>query len=195
MVFIDESGYNLWLKRSYGRAREGHRAVRQVCGQRGQNLTFKLAISPQHGVITSSFHFGGTTKEIFAAFLNSVSSSIDEAEPTFLVMDNAPCHHDASTGNDLHQVKFLPPCSPFLNPIEAAFSSWKAVVKRNALPQTLALLNQIDGQETKSARRRRVLMEIGEDAVQTITPNKCESWFRHSLTYLPQCQRLDDIIY
>ena len=45
-VFVDECGYNIWTARSHGRARQGERAYRHVCGQRGRNLTVTMAISP-----------------------------------------------------------------------------------------------------------------------------------------------------
>ena len=38
-VFVDKCGYNVWTARSHGRARQGERAYRQVCGQRVINLT------------------------------------------------------------------------------------------------------------------------------------------------------------
>ena len=42
-VFVDECGYNKWTSRSHGRARVGERAYRQVCGQRGRNVTIWLS--------------------------------------------------------------------------------------------------------------------------------------------------------
>ena len=50
-VFVDECGYNIWTTRSYGRARQGERAYRQVCGQRGRNLTVTMVISPINGLV------------------------------------------------------------------------------------------------------------------------------------------------
>ena len=41
-VFVDKRGYNIWTARSHGRARRGERAYRQVCGQRGRNVTVCL---------------------------------------------------------------------------------------------------------------------------------------------------------
>ena len=38
-VFVDECGYTIWTARSHGKARTGERAYRQVCGQRGRNVT------------------------------------------------------------------------------------------------------------------------------------------------------------
>ena len=48
-IFVDECGYNIWTARSHGRARLGERAYRQVCGQRGRNITVALTISPTNG--------------------------------------------------------------------------------------------------------------------------------------------------
>ena len=41
-IFVDECGYNIWTARSHGRARMGERAYRQVCGQRGRNVTVAM---------------------------------------------------------------------------------------------------------------------------------------------------------
>ena len=53
-IFVDECGYNMWASRSQGRARQGERAYRQVCGQRGRNMTVALAISPINGLVFHS---------------------------------------------------------------------------------------------------------------------------------------------
>ncbi|PFX18414.1 hypothetical protein AWC38_SpisGene17218 [Stylophora pistillata] len=45
-VFIHECGNNIWIARSQGRALRGERAYREVCGQRGRNVTVALAVSP-----------------------------------------------------------------------------------------------------------------------------------------------------
>ena len=53
-VFIDECGYNIWTARSQGRALRGERAYRQVCGQRGRNVSEALAISPTRRLVFQS---------------------------------------------------------------------------------------------------------------------------------------------
>ena len=50
-MFVDECGYNIWTAKSHGRARQGKRAYRQVCGQRGRNLTVTMEISPINGLV------------------------------------------------------------------------------------------------------------------------------------------------
>lgn len=198
LVYLDESGFNLWTKRTFGRSRAGERAVRKVGGQRGRNLTLLLAISPRQGVVASKFHLGGTTKEVFKTFVEEVTSNLGNTS-AYLVMDNAPCHRDAASSNENHCVKFLPAYSPMLNPIEEAFSSWKSVVKSqlvNPLTQQRifdAEAARLNG-ETLSSWRRNILQEVGEAALSTLTPEKCEAWYRHSLSFLPRCQAMDDIM-
>ena len=46
LVYVDESGFNLFIRRTRGRARIGQRAVRQVLNSRGKNLNLLLAIGP-----------------------------------------------------------------------------------------------------------------------------------------------------
>ena len=57
--FVDECGYNIWTARSHGRAVRGKRAYRQVCGQRGRNVTITMAISPTNDHIFHSGILGG----------------------------------------------------------------------------------------------------------------------------------------
>lgn len=46
LIYTDECGFNVWTARTQGRSLCGTRAVRLVEGQRGQNLTVCLAVSP-----------------------------------------------------------------------------------------------------------------------------------------------------
>ena len=48
-VFVDECGYNKWTVGNHGKVRQGARANRQVCSQRGRNV--KQAISSLNAVI------------------------------------------------------------------------------------------------------------------------------------------------
>ena len=68
-VFIDECGYNIWTSRSHRRARRGEQAYRQVCGQRGRNVTVTMAISPTNGLIFHSAVIGGMNSQRFDDFL------------------------------------------------------------------------------------------------------------------------------
>ena len=41
-IFIHECGFHIWTARNYGRSQRGDRAYRQVCGQRGRNITIYM---------------------------------------------------------------------------------------------------------------------------------------------------------
>ena len=60
-IFIDKCGFNIWTSRSLGRSRQGDRAYRQVCGQKGRNIAICLAISPVFGLIYHKIQSGGMT--------------------------------------------------------------------------------------------------------------------------------------
>ena len=106
-----------------------------------------------------------------------------------MIMDNAPCHKNAASSNPVHVMKFLPTHSPFLNPIENSFSAWKRGVKNKLSSEEIQRILQADNdhQETKATRQRRILTEVGTEAIATITAEKRQAWYRHCMTYLPTC--------
>ena len=87
--------------------------------------------------------------------------------------------------------------SPFLNPVENSFSTWKASLKR-ALAEVRPML--VDGAEARlrgmsvSAFRRSTLAQIGEQALEDITPARCVNWFRHMQHRLPECIQMEDMV-
>ena len=114
-VFIDECGYNIWTATTHGRARVGERAYRQVCGQRGQNVTVTMAISPLDGLVYHSVQIGGMNAQRFGEFLVQTRQQLDPDQLVFFIYDRA--NPGANT-----QLKMLPPYSPFLNIVEQAIS-------------------------------------------------------------------------
>ena len=65
------------MSRSRGRARQGERANRQVCGQRGRNLTVTMAIHPINGLVFSSAAVGGMNAARFDNFLAQARKNRD----------------------------------------------------------------------------------------------------------------------
>ena len=63
-VLVDEFGINVWTARMQGRAVRGERAVRLLEGQRGNNLTIYLAVSPILGLVHFSYVDGGIDTRI-----------------------------------------------------------------------------------------------------------------------------------
>ena len=85
---------NLWTARSHGRARLGERAHRQVCGQRGRNVTVALAISPTNGLVFHSTFLGGMTGQRFNDFLTQARLNLDPNEHVIFIYDGAPAHNN-----------------------------------------------------------------------------------------------------
>jgi len=70
---------------------------------------------------------------------------------------------------------FLPPYSPFLNPIEEFFSAWRwKVYDRNPYVQ-------ID------------LLQAMEEACGDIAVESCQGWLRHSRAFFPRCLARENI--
>ena len=160
-VFIDEAGFNLHTQRNYGGSRKGTPAKGIVPTAKGITVTILGAIS-QAGVIDISLSKPqavsmskkrktngakamsvsgrvGTRTEHFLAYISNVMDVLDrnDMKGNYLVMDNAPIHTPVKVrelvGSRGYKCLYLPPYSPFLNPIEEFWSKIKAGVRRSAL--------------------------------------------------------------
>ena len=91
-VYIDETGFNFWTKRSFGRGRVGDRVNRQVGGQRGRNVTVIAAISDIEGLFYYEIHTTSVRKEISSGFIASLGAILGENRP-IVILNNAPVHN------------------------------------------------------------------------------------------------------
>ncbi|MFQ5974651.1 MAG: transposase, partial [Alphaproteobacteria bacterium] len=80
-----------------------------------------------------------------------------------VVMDNLPAHKPTAVRQAIEragaELRFLPPYSPDFNPIEMAFSKFKAFLKRVA------------------ARTKDTLWDAIARAVDIFTPTECRNYF------------------
>lgn len=162
-VFVDETGVNLALTRTHGRAPRGVRVVGAVPQNYGQNLTV-LAALDQRGIRAALLVPGATDGEVFRHFVEHV------LRPTLrrgdlVVWDNLGAHKAAgvaeavaATGATLY---FLPPYSPDYNPIEQAWSKIKTYLR------------------AVGARTRRRLHTALKQALSQITKRDAAAWFAH----------------
>ena len=198
LVFQDETGFNLYTSRQQGRALRGQPAVRILEGQRGQNLTLSMAISPTLGLIHHQLYRGGMNRDRFAGFLVEIGELLPESDIQIL-MDNAPAHRSAEDQVQYeHSVKRLPRYSPFLNIVELANSAVKAETKRRLSDPNIQRQIQ-DRNAAEAARitlqehRMQILWNIVDEAVAVVTPHKAQQWFQHTLTYTIRCVNEEDI--
>ena len=99
---------------SHGRARLGERAYRQVCGQRGRNVTVALAISPTNALVVHSAFLVGMTGQRFNDFLTQARLNLDPNEHVIFIYDGAPAHSNRAIPGPNSELKTLPPYSRFL---------------------------------------------------------------------------------
>ena len=122
----------------------GQRAIVEVPGQRGGNVTICAAIS-NHGVLHHHITLGPYNTQHLLRFLANLRDILFEQWvqeqqgqelnenpiPTYvIVLDNVSFHRAALVRewfniNGQFMNLYLPPYSPFLNAIEEFFSSWR----------------------------------------------------------------------
>jgi transposase len=165
LVFLDESGLDTRLTRAYARVPGGQRALGRVPGGHWRRLTILGALA-RTGLVAVMTVAAATSTAVFLAFIESVLIPALHARPEALVvMDNLAPHKAASVPAALRQAglkhRFLPACSPDLNPIEPCWSKLKGA-RRAAAPRSL------------NARNAAL-----PGALNTITPDDPQAWFRH----------------
>jgi len=117
----------------------------------------------------------GTRTEHFLHFLSGLLDELDRHEMNgrYIVMDNAPIHKSPEVANLIesrgYKAAYLPPYSPFLNPIEEFWSKVKAGIKRDTLTVTSNLSDRI----IESAKK--------------VTVSDCEGWIRHAHSFFERC--------
>ncbi|CEP16601.1 hypothetical protein [Parasitella parasitica] len=189
-VFLDEAGFNLHITRNRGWSVKGTPAKVEVPTARGTSIKILGAISPQ-GIIDVSLRKPttvsgskkrradgkviettarvGTRTEHFLFYLNNVMDVLDKnnLRGFYIVMDNAPIHKPNKVREYIEKRGFkcvyIPPYSPFLNPIEEFWSKVKFGVKRTPF----------DTGDTLTAR----IME----SCSKVTQEDCiVGWIKHS---------------
>ena len=134
LVFLDESHVNDRTRsRAYGRSWRGVRPTFEYAFVRGTRYTISVAANYQ-GIVNYAIFNGSCNGHLFLEwFMTSLYAAINH--DSILVMDNAAIHHYQPfiTLTEFLQVDiiYLPPYSPFLNPVENIFAAVKAAVRRN----------------------------------------------------------------
>lgn len=144
---IDEAGFHLNCAPSYGWAKRGKRAVITRPMIRGQKFSLLLCVRPT-GIIAGKLVEGAINGKIFRQFLQDLPQGLT------LLIDNASIHKatDSLTVQGLPTVRqtaarraivlqYVPPYSPYLNPVEYVFGTIRRYVNR-CQPRTPQALHQ-----------------------------------------------------
>ena len=140
LYFLDECGFNKHIFRTYGYSQKNTKAIKDISGNKGANISLICIISSQgvvaYEIIQNSYN--GLRLNDFLA--NKLPLCSQGRIRNTLVMDNAAPHHNSEVKRICQDknfnVQYLPAYSPQLNPIENFFSIVKSNYKSCDLPKT-----------------------------------------------------------
>ena len=166
VYFLDESGFQYSMRRGYGKSKIGSPAYNIVPAIRTKNIYAIYATISNNGVFFFEIMDRAYNIEHFSEFIDQLMEKFDGNRLTELtvVMDNVRFQHNTEIQQKIrakgHSVLFLPPYSPFLNPIEKVFSKWKYLVKagnRQTEDELYSLIHSANEKITGIAGLRRLL--------------------------------------
>jgi len=162
-VFVDEMGVNTSLAPLYAWSPRGERALASVPRNWGANVTLLASMSAD-GMGPCLAVEGPTTGQVFKTYLEWVlAPSLRSGQ--VVVMDNLSSHKSSRVRELIEgrscELKYLPPYSPDLNPIEEAFAKLKALMRR------------------AGARTHQALIEAMGRALDAVTASDARGFFEH----------------
>jgi transposase len=160
-VFLDETWASTNMTRTHGRCPQGQRLVMDVPHGHWKTTTFVVGLRVG-GLIAPTVVDGAMTGDVFVAYVEQ--QLVPALRPgDVVVMDNLSSHKRAGVRAAIEAagaaLRFLPPYSPDLNPIEKAFSKLKAKL-RAAAKRTIPALEKYLG-----------------EALDCFSPEECENYF------------------
>ena len=164
LVFVDESGASTKMARLYGRAKRGRRVIGRVPWGHWKTVTFVAGIRLDG--FTAPFAIDcAMNGAIFIEYLRQcLAPSLKPGE--IVIIDNLPAHKRDEVRTIIEAagatLRYLPPYSPDLNPIEQSFAKLKAHL-RKAKERTIPALYD----------------RIGE-ALETFQANEFRNYFNKS---------------
>ncbi|KAF7345996.1 Tc1-mariner class transposase [Mycena venus] len=167
LMFIDEAAKDdRTLGRSKGWSLRGQRCIQRRAFIRGKRYSI-LPVITLDGTVAHDIVEGAINSTRFIQFLEEHVIPLTNPYPgprSVLVLDNCSIHHAEEVrvlveDQALCKLVFLPPYSPDLNPIEQAFASIKAFLRRHWKDSCLSLIDR---------------------ACHNITPDKAWGYFRAS---------------
>jgi transposase len=164
LIFIDESGLSTKMARLRGWAPKGERCCAAIPHGHWKTVTFVGGLTLT-GFVAPMLLDGPMDGECFLAWVEQMLA------PTLrpgdiVVMDNLAAHKVAGVRKAIEaggaELRYLPPYSPDLNPIENAFAKLKAHVRKSA------------------ARTLDALDQAAANALPKFKPEQCANFFAHA---------------
>lgn len=177
--FTDQQGFHLHTRKGKGRALAGHSAVLSLA-PKGPRVNLCATLGENgivHWELINSLgeKKRGVNAHDMASYIRHLAVKVPRG--SILVFDNAQIHHSQELDSTWEMIAatyqiqriFLPPYSPFLNPIEYYFNTLKANIKN------------------RSFGNRGELIEVLKELIPDCTAQKAQSYFDKSRSYYRQC--------
>jgi len=164
LVFLDETGASTNMTRTRGRAPKGERCIASVPNGHWKTTTFIAGL--RYDAITAPMVLDGPMDgQTFLAYIQQfLCPTLKPGD--IVIADNLPAHKVAGVREAIEAtgatLRYLPPYSPDLNPIEKLFSKLKALLRKAAHRTIDALWN-----------------EIG-NLLNAFSPQECKNYFASS---------------
>ena len=163
LIFIDESGLSTKMARLRGWAPKGERCCAAIPHGHWKTITFVGGLT-LGGFVAPMLLDGPMDGTSFLAWLEQMLVPTLRAGD-IVVMDNLSAHKVAGVRQAIEacgaELRYLPPYSPDLNPIENAFAKLKAHVRKSA------------------ARTLDALDQAAANALRQFKPDQCANFFAH----------------
>jgi transposase len=134
LLFLDETCTHTGLTRLRSRAPRGQRARGTAPRNHDPNVTLLAVLGPT-GIVTALAIPGAATSAVFVRFVDRFLAPLLRPGQT-VILDNLSVHKNATARARIEAVgaslRFLPPYSPDLNPIEAVFAKVKTALRAAA---------------------------------------------------------------
>jgi transposase len=161
LIFIDESGLSTKMARLRGWAPKGERCRAAIPHGHWKTVTFVGGLTLA-GFVAPMLLDGPMDGECFLAWVEQMLVPM-LCPGDIVVMDNLAAHKVAGIRSAIEacgaELRYLPPYSPDLNPIENAFAKLKAHLRKSA------------------ARTLDALERAAANALQRFKPDDCANFF------------------
>lgn len=164
LVFVDETGTSTKMVRTHGRCRRGQRLIGRAPFGHWKTTTFTAGLRCD-GLVAPFVLDGPMNGEAFLVYVRTIlAPSLSAGD--IVVIDNLPAHKVAGVRAAIEArgafLRYLPPYSPDLNPIEMAFAKLKSLLRKAA------------------ARTRDSLWDAIANVLTAFTPSECTNYLAHA---------------
>jgi hypothetical protein len=133
IIYLDESGFDMNMRKEFGWKERGKRLYDRKSGNRKNKRITVISALKDRKLLAPMWFEGNTDTNIFNEWIEKCL--VPELKPNqIIVIDNATFHKSEATRKLIESVEckllYLPPYSPDFNPIEQKWGHVKNMVKK-----------------------------------------------------------------